>query len=172
MSKAEKQVHPFEPIYDSNSRILVLGTMPSVASRQNRFYYAHPQNRFWKVLSLVLDTPLPLNIREKREMLLRHGIALWDVLKSCRIYKSQDSSIKDPVVNDFEPVLRNSQICAVFANGSKAGSLYRKLAYPQTGIPCTVLPSTSPANAQYSLEKLVQEWMVIREYLAPQPDDT
>jgi len=165
MSGKEKLVHPFPPIYDENSRILILGTMPSVASRQNRFYYGHPQNRFWKVLSNVLGTRLPETVQEKKDLLLGHGIALWDVLVSCRIHQSQDSSIKDPEVNDFSPLLDNTRICAVYTNGRKAGSLYQKLVYPRTGIACTVLPSTSPANAQYSLEKLVEEWMVVRKYL-------
>ena len=165
MRKEEILVHPFLPIYDKNSRILILGTMPSVVSRQNQFYYAHPQNRFWKVLSHVLGTRLPETTREKKEMLLSHGIALWDVLASCRIRMSQDSSIKDPVVNDLGYLLQHARICAICANGSKAGSLYRKLVYPNTGIACTVLPSTSPANARYSLEKLIKEWAVIREFL-------
>jgi hypoxanthine-DNA glycosylase len=165
MHKEEIQVHPFPPIYDKDSRILILGTMPSVASRQNQFYYGHPQNRFWKVLSVVLGSRLPENIQEKKELLLNHGVALWDVLASCRIQMSKDSSIKDPVVNDFGSMLKNTRICAIYTNGRKADSLYQKLVYPYTGILSTVLPSTSPANAQYDLEKLIGEWMVIREYL-------
>lgn len=163
MEKEKLLFHPFEPIYDCNSRILILGTMPSVASRQNNFYYSHPQNRFWKVLSAVLGVPQPETIEEKRGMLIRHGIAIWDVLESCRIRLSQDSSIKDPVANDFGPILKNSRIRAIYTNGTKAGSLYHKLVYPHTGIKGIVLPSTSPANARYSLEKLIEAWKVILE---------
>jgi len=165
MPKEELLVHPFPPIFDKNSRILILGTIPSVASRQNQFYYGHPQNRFWKVLSAVLETRLPETIQEKKELLLSHGIALWDVLASCRIELSKDSSIREPVANDFSPILENARICAVYANGKTAGNLYRKLAYPRTGIPCTILPSTSPANASYHLDKLTEAWMIIREHL-------
>lgn len=166
MPKEEILAHPFPPVYDKNSRVLILGTMPSVASRKNQFYYGHPQNRFWRVLSAVLGTRLPETVQEKRELLLSYGIALWDVLASCRIELSKDSSIKDPVVNDFAPLLDNTRICAIYTNGRKAGSLYHRLAYPRTGIASTTLPSTSPANAQYGLDKLIEEWMVIRDNLA------
>ena len=165
MHDEEIMVHAFEPVYDENSRILILGTMPSVASRQNGFYYAHPQNRFWKVLSAVLGEPLPETIEEKEKLLLSHGIALWDVLAKCRIQMSMDSSIKEPVANDFSAILGKAGIRAVYTNGTKAGSLYRRLVYPSTGIRCTVLPSTSPANAGYSLERLIEAWKVIAEHL-------
>lgn len=165
MHHEDIQVHPFPPIYDENSRILILGTMPSVASRQNQFCYGHPQNRFWKVISSVLGARLPETIQEKKELLLGHGIALWDVLKSCRIELSKDSSIREPVANNLDPILKSTKIRAIYTNGQKAGSLYQKLIYPQTGIKSIVLPSTSPANAQFGLDRLIEAWVVIRNYL-------
>lgn len=155
-------VHPFEPVYDANSRILILGTFPSVKSRQSDFYYGHPQNRFWKVLAILTREEIPVSIEEKRSLLLRHGIALWDVLQSCDIRGSSDSSIRNAEPTDIKRILEASDIRAIYANGGKAAQLYRKYQQPQLGIPILPLPSTSPANAAWSLDRLCGEWMVIR----------
>lgn len=157
--------HPFPPVYDSGSRILILGTMPSRASRMNQFYYGHPQNRFWKVLAAVLGDEVPMTVESRKAFLLSHGIALWDVLKSCNIRLSQDSSIREPVCNDFGDIIRTAAIRMIFTNGKKADELYRRFALPQTGINSVCLPSTSPANQRYSFAMLVAEWRKITEYL-------
>jgi len=158
-------VHPFEPVYHNHSRILILGTFPSVKSREENFYYGHPKNRFWEVLSCLTGHPLPETIEEKKELLACEGIALWDVLKSCDIEKSKDSTIMNPVANDLSIIFDNCHIEAVFTNGKKAGELYRKYCYPNTNMKCHTLPSTSPANGRYNLEKLMWEWSAILKYL-------
>ena len=163
--KMDRLYHPFQPIYDKNSRILILGTMPSYASRMNEFYYGHPQNRFWRVLAAILDTEPPQTIEERRALLISNGIALWDVLKSCLIESSEDSSIREPVCNDFGDILKTTEIRMVFTNGKKADSIYISQAYFQTGIKSACLPSTSPANGRYRFEKLVSEWRIILGYL-------
>lgn len=157
--------HPFKPVYHSHSRILILGTFPSVKSREENFYYGHPQNRFWKVISCLTGHPLPESIEEKIEILAFEGIALWDVIKSCDIDASKDSSIKNPVANDLSIIFENSHIEAVFTNGKKAGELYRKLCYPFTNKKSHILPSTSPANGHYTFEKLMWEWSIILKHL-------
>ena len=152
-------IHPFDPLYDENARVLILGSFPSVKSREVNFYYGHPRNRFWQVMAELLDEEVPVSVPAKREMLLKHGIALFDVIRSCEIRGSSDSSIRNAQVNDLSPILSASRIGdRVYTNGKKAGELYRKYIYPQNGIPATVLPSTSPANAAWSLERLVREW--------------
>jgi len=152
-------VHPFDALYDSNSRILILGSFPSVRSREANFYYGHPRNRFWAVMSTLLGEDLPRDVPQKKEMLLKHGIALFDVIRSCDITGSSDSSIKNVAVNDLSPILSASQIGErIFVNGRKAEELYMKYSYKVTGVPCSCLPSTSPANAAFSTEKLVREW--------------
>ncbi len=155
-----KQIlHPFPPLYDAESRTLILGSFPSVKSREQQFFYGHPQNRFWRVMSALLAEELPATVEEKRAMLHRHHIALFDVIHSCEIIGSSDSSIRNVVVNDLTEILENSQIgTRIFVNGNKAGELYKRYTLPKTGIPCTVLPSTSPANAAWSLEKLTGTW--------------
>ncbi len=158
-------VHPFDPIYHSHSRILILGTFPSVKSREENFYYGHPQNRFWRVLSCLTGHPLPESIEEKKEFLALEGIAIWDVLKSCEIENSKDSTITNPVANDLSVILNNCHIEAIFTNGKKAGELYRKYCHTPTHIKSHSLPSTSPANGHYSLEKLMWEWSEILKYL-------
>ena len=151
--------HPFPPLFDENSQILILGSFPSVKSREQNFFYGHPQNRFWKVMSIILREPLPETIDAKREMLLMHHIALFDVIRSCDIDGSSDSTICNVVVNDLSEILDSSRIGEhVYVNGNKARDLYMKYTYPQTGIVCTTLPSTSPANAAFSQEKLVRIW--------------
>lgn len=147
--------HEIQPVFDSRSRVLLLGTMPSPASREQGFYYGHPQNRFWRVLAAIFDEPTPRTIEEKRDMLLRHHIALWDVLASCEIEGASDASIRDAQPNDLARIFDAADIRAVFATGTKAGELYRKLIEPTLGVPCTTLPSTSPANAKMKLADLV-----------------
>ena len=160
--KYENHVHPFAPVFDENSKILILGSFPSVKSRENAFYYGHPQNRFWKVLAGVFDAEVPQTIAEKREFLLQHHIALWDVIKSCDIVGSGDSSIRNAVANDLDEVLRIARVEHVFLNGQTAGKLYKKHCAHIT-VRSTVLPSTSPANAAWSMEKLINAWKVTGE---------
>ena len=156
--------HPFPPVYDKNSRILILGTFPSVKSRESQFFYGHPQNRFWKVLAHICRVDPLITIDEKKSFLLTRGIALWDVLESCHIELSMDSSIKDPIPNDFSKILEIGGIRAVFTNGKKAEALYHDLVYPVTGIPSICLPSTSPANGQFDFVRLIKAWQVIMDY--------
>ncbi|MGN0658716.1 MAG: DNA-deoxyinosine glycosylase [Emergencia sp.] len=165
MGRYEHVEHGFEPVYDENSRILILGTMPSVKSRENRFYYGHPQNRFWKVLASVLGEQVPETIEEKKDMLLRNGIAVWDVIESCDIIGSSDSSIRSVSPADIGGLLKSTSVSGVYVNGSQAEKLYNRYILEKTGIPCTKLPSTSPANARWTLEMLVSSWQVIREKL-------
>ena len=158
---SEHFVHNIAPVWDKNSRILILGSFPSVKSREAGFYYAHPQNRFWRVLAAILCENIPESIDEKRAMLLRHGIALWDVIASCEISGSSDSSIKHAAPNDLSEILAKSKITHIFANGGTASRLYDKFLLKKTGIRAVKLPSTSPANASASLEKLTADWKII-----------
>lgn len=158
--------HTFMPVYDENSKVLILGSLPSVKSREAGFYYGHPQNRFWKVLAALLSCPVPETIEQKKRMLLTHHVAVWDVIESCDIIGSSDSSIKNVVPADIGKLLENADIGRIFANGKKAESLYKKYIFPKTKVSVTALPSTSPANAACSLEKLVEVWGTeIREYI-------
>jgi hypoxanthine-DNA glycosylase len=146
--------HTLEPVYRHDSRILILGTMPSPLSRKYAFYYANPRNRFWPVLAAVFNTLLPADIAEKRALVLNNGLALWDVLASCKISGAADASIREACPNDFTPLLKNSQIKKVVCTGAKAYDLYRKLCEKKTGITALRLPSTSPANQQISFDAL------------------
>ena len=159
----EHIVHSFEPVYDKASEILILGTLPSVKSRENNFYYGHKQNRFWKVLATLLKEPVPDTIEEKKAMLLARRIALWDVIQSCDIKGSSDSSIKNVQPTDIGMILEKTNITRIYANGNKAGQLYKRYQFPVTGIEAMVLPSTSPANAAWNMERLVNEWMQIKK---------
>lgn len=159
----EHIVHSFEPVYDKDSEILILGTLPSVKSRENNFYYGHKQNRFWKVLATLLKEPVPDTIEEKKAMLLARRIALWDVIQSCDIKGSSDSSIKNVQPTDIGMILEKTNITRIYANGNKAGQLYKRYQFPVTGIEAMVLPSTSPTNAAWSLERLCEAWHVILE---------
>lgn len=154
------EFHNINPIYNKDSNILILGSFPSVKSRQEKFFYAHPQNRFWKVVSTIFNEPIPQTIAEKKQMLLRNNIAVWDVIKSCDIVGSSDSSIENVAVNDIESLLKSTNIKIIFANGDKAYKLFKK--YFDNNIGIIKLPSTSPANAQYNLERLCEEWKIIR----------
>lgn len=158
--------HEFIPIVDHNTKILILGSIPSVKSRENSFYYGHPQNRFWKLLASLLKCDLPVTIEEKKEMLKMYGIGIWDVIESCDIKGSSDSSVRNVVPAKIPELLSDyPNIQAVFANGKLAEKLYKKYIYPKTKMRITVLPSTSPANAAYSLERLREYWEKILVYL-------
>lgn len=150
--------HSIEPIYDKNSRVLILGSFPSVKSREEGFFYGHPQNRFWKVLAEVFKKDVPTTIEEKKLLLIENNIAVWDVIKSCDIEGSSDSSIKNVVANDLSVILETADIKQIYVNGKKAEQMYKKYIFPQIKREVICLPSTSPANAAWSLEKLVAQW--------------
>ena len=154
-------VHPFEPVFDRHSRILVLGSLPSVLSRENRFYYGHPQNRFWRVLAAVFAEPTPETIGDKTAMLLRNGVALWDAVAECDIVGSSDASIRNVRPTDLARIFDACRIETVFANGRTAAKYYERYQKPLYGRPITALPSTSPANAAWSLERLIGAWSVL-----------
>ena len=158
----QRQQHPIPPLYDSESQILILGSFPSVKSREGQFFYHHPQNRFWKVLAAVWDEPIPGTIEEKTAFLHSHHIALWDVIGSCEIAGSSDSSIRQVEPNDLSPILAGAKIRRIFCNGSTSLQYYKRYTEARIGMPATQLPSTSPANAAWSLEKLTKAWAVIR----------
>ena len=158
-------VHPIPPVYRADSRILILGSFPSVKSRETGFFYGHPQNRFWPLLARVLGCAVPQSIEEKKAMLLANGIALWDVLDSCDIAGSSDSSIQNAVPNDLSPILNAAKIQAVFCNGTTASRLYERYLLPVTGMQAVRLPSTSPANASFSLDRLTEQWQAVAAYL-------
>ena len=162
---AERQAHPIAPVFDEMSRILILGSFPSVKPREAGFFYGHPQNRFWRVLAAVLGCPVPATIDEKRNMLLAHHVAVWDVIASCEITGSSDSSIRNVVPTDRGRLLADTPISAIFCNGSTALRLYQKYQQNSTGILAAGLPSTSPANAAWTLNRLVSVWNVIRTEL-------
>ena len=155
--------HPFGPLYGPDSRILILGSFPSVKSREQNFFYGHPQNRFWKVIAAVFGEPVPVSIPEKRELILSHGLALWDSIASCVITGSSDASIREVRPNDLRIILDNSPVSRICCNGRKSHEMYEKYILPQTGRVAECLPSTSPANAQWTLDRLVEAWSVLRE---------
>lgn len=160
-------LHPLAPIYNAQSKILILGTMPSPKSREAGFYYAHPQNRFWPILSTLLCRPLPTTNEERTQLCLSHHIALWDVLHSCQIKGADDASIRSAQPNDLLPLLKAAPISAVFTNGSKATALYKRHCYPHTKMEAHPLPSTSPANCRYhTLETLIEAYRVLLPYLS------
>ncbi len=155
------EIHNIPPVFDENSRVLILGSFPSVKSRETEFFYGHPQNRFWKVISAVIGCRCPETVAEKKAMLKETGIAVWDVIQSCEITGSSDSSIKNAVPNDLNEIFQTADIRAVFANGATAYNLYKKY---HKGMEAVKLPSTSPANAAYSLERLTEEWKIINAF--------
>ena len=161
----ETVTHPIPPLFDASSRILILGSFPSVKSRVGLFFYHHPQNRFWKVLAGVLEEPVPGSIEEKKIFLLKHRIALWDVIASCTIEGSSDSTIKNVVPNDLSGILSAADISRIFCNGGASFQYYKKYQEPRTGRAAVRLPSTSPANAAWSLDRLIREWAAIRDSL-------
>lgn len=151
-------VHPIAPIYNKESEILILGSFPSVKSREEGFFYGHPQNRFWKVMARVCNVPIPTSIEEKTNLILDNHFALWDVIHSCEINGSADSTIKNVVPNDLSVIIENSNVKRIFVNGKKAESLYKKYIEKQIGIKAICLPSTSPANASWSVDRLTEYW--------------
>lgn len=158
MGTYEHITHSFEPIFDENSRILILGSLPSVKSREQGFYYGHPRNRFWRVLAQIIGEKLPESIEEKKGLLLRNGIAVWDVIASCDIIGSSDSSIKNVKPVEIQKIMEHSRVKRIYVNGKTAGKYYRKYLQGMTEMEAVELPSTSPANAAWSLERLVEEW--------------
>lgn len=156
-------VHPIPPLFDGNSRILILGSFPSVKSREAAFFYGHPQNRYWTVVSRILGCNKPETVDEKRKLMLNNGIAMWDVIASCEIEGSSDSSIKNVTANDLSVILDNCSIEKIFVNGKTAEKYYNKYTYPKTKIKAICLPSTSPANAAWSIDRLVEVWKIIKE---------
>lgn len=154
-------VHPIPPLYNEESEILILGSFPSVKSREQQFFYGHKQNRFWKVMAALFDEPLPATNDERRDLALRHGIALWDVLAECSIEGASDSSIGACVPNDLARILDRAPIRAIFCTGAKAAELYGRHCEAAAGRPCVRLPSTSPANASFSLDRLVEAYRAI-----------
>ena len=158
----ETVAHPFPPVYDGFSRVLILGSFPSVKSREQRFFYGHPQNRFWKVLAAVFGCAVPQTVEEKKAMLLANGVALWDVIASCEVEGSSDASIRNVVPSDLTPIFAAADIRAVYCNGATAFNLYQKYILPLTGREAIKLPSTSPANAAWTAEKLIDAWSVTK----------
>ena len=155
-------IHNIEPLFDKNSKTLILGSFPSVKSREAGFFYAHPQNRFWKVIAGVFGEDVPLTVVDKKALILNNGLALYDSVYSCEINGSSDSSMKNVVPSDLTPIIQNSKITKVFVNGRTAEKYYVKYSLNDTGINGVVLPSTSPANAAWSLERLIDEWSIIK----------
>ena len=155
--------HTIPPIFDENSKVLILGSFPSVKSREVQFYYGHPQNRFWRVIAALFACPIPETVEEKTKLLLDNRIALWDVIAFCDIDGSDDSTIRNVTPNDLHVITKTADIKRIFTNGGKADMLYKKYCFSQTGILATRLPSTSPANAGSSLEKLIKAWEQITE---------
>lgn len=162
MSETKNIIHPFPPLYDENSKILILGSFPSVKSREAMFFYGHPQNRFWRLIAALYGEEEPQNIDEKKRLILSHNLALWDSIQSCTITGSSDSSVKDVVPNDLSLIINNSKVDRVFCNGALSHKMYMKFIFPLTNIKAVKLPSTSPANAAYSLDRLIEEWKVIK----------
>ena len=156
--KKERVVHPIAPVYDKDSEVLILGSFPSVKSRETEFFYGHRQNRFWRVIASVCGEEVPESTEEKKALLLKNNIALWDVIASCEITGSADSSIKNAVPNNIMKIINKSKIARIYTNGKKADELYIKYLEKETGIKAICLPSTSPANAAWSFERLCAEW--------------
>jgi len=157
--------HPIPPLFNENSKILILGSFPSVKSREQMFFYGHKQNRFWKVISAVFNRPCPETIEEKRDFILSSRVALWDVIGSCDIIGSSDSSIKNVVANDLTPILKTAEIKQIFVNGKTAEKYYNKYTKDIIKKEAVCLPSTSPANAAWNLDRLINSWNIIKEYI-------
>lgn len=162
MNEKTRLYHPFGPLYCSDSKVLILGSFPSVKSREQQFFYGHPQNRFWKVIAAVTERPVPQTIDEKKQLILSSGLALWDSIASCEITGSADSSIRGAEPNDLSIITRNCDIRAIYCNGKKSLEIYNTYIEPKLGRRAEALPSTSPANAAWSLDRLIEAWSVIR----------
>ena len=167
--------HPFGPLYSENSHVLILGSFPSVRSREQEFFYGHPQNRFWKVIAALFADDangkddavterirIPQTIEEKKDLILSSGLALWDSIASCEITGSSDSSIRNAEPNDLSVITDNCDIRAIYCNGKKSLEVYNRYIRPELGREAEALPSTSPANAAWSLERLIEAWSVIK----------
>ena len=155
-------IHPIPPTYDRNSRILILGSFPSVKTREVGYFYGHPQNRFWKVVASIFQEPVPMTVPERHDFLIRNRIAVWDSIHQCTIIGSSDASIRDVVPNDLSPILSGAPIEQIYCNGRKSWEMYHRYIEPVSGRSAVMLPSTSPANAAWTLEKLTAAWSVIR----------
>ncbi len=162
-------IHPVEPLFDENSKTLILGTFPSIKSREMMFFYSHPQNRFWRVMARICNREIPMSVENKKELILSNHFALWDVIHSCEIEGSADSTIKNVVPNDISVILNYSKVDRIFVNGKKAESLYKKYLEKEVGIKAIYLPSSSPANASWSEDRLTEYWskQIIDETLKP-----
>ena len=160
-----RATHGIPPVYDGQSRILLLGSFPSTQSRESRFYYAHPRNRFWPLIASLLNQSVPATEQQKIWLLLSYGIALWDVIASCTIAGSSDSSIRDVVANDLSIILNHSRVTSIFTNGTTAHRLYGRYQREQTRLDDILLPSTSPANARMDLSGLEHAWSVLPDAL-------
>ena len=154
--------HPFPPLYNQDSKILILGSFPSVKSREQMFFYGHPQNRFWKVISAVFECDVPETIAEKKQLLYENGIALWDVIASCEITGSSDSSIRNVTANDLSRILNEADIRQIFVNGKTAEKYFNQYIKVQINRDAICLPSTSPANAAWSVKRLIEKWKAIK----------
>ena len=163
MSETLNILHPIPPLYDADCKILILGSFPSVKSREAMFFYGHPQNRFWRLLALLFDEEEPATVEEKKSLALSHHVAMWDTIYSCTITGSSDSSIRDVVPNDLSVILAHSRVEQIFCNGATSYKLYMKYIFPATGIEAVKLPSTSPANAAFNLDRLAAAWQIIKE---------
>lgn len=157
----------FEPVFSGKSRALILGSYPSPKSFEEGFYYGHPQNRFWPLLAALANRPVPQTIPQKKELILACNLALWDVLQQCRIVGASDTSITSPVPNDIAGLVKTAGIKAVFCNGAASAKFYQRHCQSQTGIEAVRLPSTSPANAAFGMEKLLEEWQPLLAYMQP-----
>lgn len=156
-----REFHTIPPLYNENSKILILGSFPSVKSRETEFFYGHPQNRFWKVMAALFREKIPESTEEKKSLLLSHGVALWDAVYSCDIVGSSDSSIKNVIPNDILFILSKTSVSKIFLNGKTAEKYYKKYIEKDIDIKAVCLPSTSPANASVSLDELIKKWSVI-----------
>ena len=155
-----KEIHTISPVYDEHSKVLILGSFPSVKSRETGFFYGHPQNRFWKVMAGIMNEEVPVDIPAKKEFLLRNHVAVWDVIASCEITGSSDASIRNAWANDLSVILESADIQRICVNGKTAEKLYNKYIYPKIQRQAILLPSSSPANAAWSVERLTEEWSV------------
>ena len=155
--------HPFPPLYNQDSRVLILGSFPSVKSREQMFFYGHPQNRFWRVIAAIFDEEVPATIDEKKALILNHRLALWDSIASCQIKGSSDASIQNVKANDIGMILDKCNIENIYCNGRKSHEMYCRYIQPDSGREAVCLPSTSPANARWTLDLLIDAWSVIRQ---------
>ena len=155
--------HPFPPLYNQDSRVLILGSFPSVKSREQMFFYGHPQNRFWRVIAAIFDEEVPATIDEKKALILNHRLALWDSIASCQIKGSSDASIQNVKANDISMILDKCNIENIYCNGRKSHEMYCRYIQPDSGREAVCLPSTSPANARWTLDLLIDAWSVIRQ---------